>query len=131
MIMGVECQAFLCHFEGKTINSSLKSLFSQEVKRLTKPHIQCEVSAEVNISSLSWGEAGSQLIRFAHCNLLLHKKPPESREASSVKWIPPDILVVVKFYHPILSETCNLILIPIYDRIKLENRIPQEKSSII
>lgn len=78
--MGVECQAFLCHFEGKTINSSLKSLFSQEGKRPTKPHIQCEVSAEVNISSLSWGEAGSQLIRFAHCSLL-HQEA--SREQGS------------------------------------------------
>lgn len=66
-----------------------------------------------------------------HTAIYYIKRPPESREASSVKWIPPDILVVIRFYHPILSETCNLILIPIYDRIKPENRIPQEKSSII
>lgn len=39
--------------------------------------------------------------------------------------------MVIKFYHPILPETCNLILIPIYDRIKRENRILQEKPSII
>lgn len=69
MIMGTEGLP-LCHFEGKTINSSLKSLFSQEMKRLTQPHIPYEVSAEMNINSMSWGEAGSQLIRFAHFNLL-------------------------------------------------------------
>lgn len=35
-----------------------------------QPHIPYEVSAEMNINSMSWGEAGSQLIRFAHFNLL-------------------------------------------------------------
>lgn len=84
----------------------------------------------MNISSLSWGEQGLLSLDL-HTSIYYVRRSPESKEASSVKWIPPDILVIIKFYHPLLPESGDLILIPIYDGIKLENRIPQEKSSII